>query len=650
MYNKLTMTFFRLVLLGCLYCLLPTSSFAANNTQLKKQRTVFQQAQKALQTNQISLFKKLNMQLKDYPLQPYLNYLYLRHRLNHAHSQAIASFINNHQGTFYANRLHSSWLNRLARDKNWSLFLTHYKDSSSASRQCQRLQALMSTGNSEQALAEVHPLWLVSRSQDKACDPVFKYWQNQGELTDELRWQRIILALNDNQFSLAKYLAKSVSNSTEAINLTALWKKAHTSPLTVLKPLPSKTTTPLSQDNALNRDIIQHAIKRLARKSTDKAYESWQRIQPAYRFSEQNKLTIQRYIANRAALSREDRSLEFFADIPAESWRVRAALWQQDWQAVEDAILDLNSNEQQTPRWRYWLARSQEQLGQQQQANDLYQSLLMDRDFYSFLAADQLHQPYQMNHNPITYTASELDSFSQRPAVIRLKEFYALNMNLEARRQAYALKIRLSTHELQLLATLTHQWGWHNQTIALLGKAKYWDALDLRFPIVYDNAILKAGKKNGLDPSWLFGIARQESAFNPSARSHVGATGLMQLMPKTGKLIARLINQPLKRTSELLNPNRNIQLGSAYLRRMYDKNQHNPVLATASYNAGPHRIKRWLPAQNLPADIWIENIPFTETRHYTQSVLSYAAIFDYQRKQAITPLADRMPAVQAKKP
>jgi len=629
---------------------LATNSFAANNAQLNKQRLVFQQAQKALQTNQISLFNKLNSQLNGYSLQPYLDYLYLRHKLNHTNNQAIAQFIKKNQGTFYANRLHSRWLSRLAHDKKWPLFLSHYKDSSSASRQCLRLQALIATGKGQQALAETLPLWLVSRSQDKACDPVFKFWHEQGGLTDELRQQRIMLTLYDNQFSLAKYLAKSLTNPKETTELTALWKKAHQSPLAVLKQLPKQIKAPLSQDNVLHREIIQHAVKRLARKSTDEAYETWLRIRPAYRFSEQDKLTVQRYIANRAALNREDRTLEFFADIPAEPWRVRAALWQQDWRAVKEAILDLNLNVQQTPRWQYWLARSQAELGQQQAANELYQSLLMERDFYSFLAADKLQQPYQMNHNPIPFQLNELDELSQRPAVARLKEFYTLNMKLEARRQAYALISTLSPYELQLLATLTHQWGWHNQTIAILGKAKYWDALDLRFPIIYDTAILKAGKKNGLDPSWLFGVARQESAFNPSARSHVGATGLMQLMPKTGKLIARLINQPLKKTSELLNPDRNIQLGSAYLRRMYDKNQHNPVLATASYNAGPHRIKRWLPTHDLPADIWTENIPYTETRRYTQSVLSYAAIFDYQRKQTIIPLADRMPVVKGKMP
>jgi soluble lytic murein transglycosylase len=180
-----------------------------------------------------------------------------------------------------------------------------------------------------------------------------------------------------------------------------------------------------------------------------------------------------------------------------------------------------------------------------------------------------------------------------------------------------------------------------------LGKAQYWDALDLRFPVVYDDAMLQAGKAQGLDPSWLLAIARQESAFNPEARSHAGAMGLMQLMPDTGRLISKIINRPLKQLSELYRPERNIELGSAYLRRMYDENQKNPVLATAAYNAGPHRVNKWLPDSSLDADIWAENIPFNETRHYVQTVMSYAAIFDSQRNQSIKPLSERMPKVKS---
>jgi soluble lytic murein transglycosylase len=215
-------------------------------------------------------------------------------------------------------------------------------------------------------------------------------------------------------------------------------------------------------------------------------------------------------------------------------------------------------------------------------------------------------------------------------------------MQLEARRQLYHLMQTLSKDELMLLASITHEWKWHNQTIAILGKARYWDALDLRFPVLFEQDMLQASKTTGIDASWLLAIARQESAFNPSARSQVGAKGLMQIMPATGKLIAKLINKPLKHTAELLKPKRNIELGSAYLKHVYDENQQNLILATASYNAGPHRVKNWLPDQKIDADIWIENIPFNETRKYTRNVLAYSAIFDYQRNQPITRLSQTM--------
>ncbi|PHS69943.1 MAG: transglycosylase [Methylophaga sp.] len=641
-------------ILCCFWAINISYANDTSNQTLTKQRILFQQAQKALKTHQLTRFKVLLEQLADYPLQPYLQYQFLQHRLNHLPDEPIANFLSEYPDTFFATRLRSRWLDKLARKKKWQLFLDHYQAPQSITKQCLRLQALLNTGQKEQAMAETVPLWLVPRSQNKACDPAFSSWQKQGLLTDELRWQRINLALQENQFSLAKFLAKPMDNTTEVTAWINRWQKMHHNPLSLLKQLPGKSLPSkganLFQDLPITREIILHGIERLAKKSTDKAYDNWLRIQSAYQFSEQDKLYIQRTIANRAALRREDRTLEFFGDIPAEPWRVRAALWQQDWPAVKRAILSLNITEQQSSRWQYWLGRSQVELGNSANANIIFQSIFLQRDYYAFLAADKLGRPYQMNHNPIVYEEIELTEFSQRPAVARLKEFYVLDIQLDGRRQAYELKQKLSPRDLQLLAILTHQWNWHHQTIALLGKAQYWDALNLRFPIVYDTAILKAGKKNGLNPSWLFGIARQESAFNPQARSHVGATGLMQLMPKTGKLIARLINKPMKKTSELLNPNRNIQLGSAYLRRMYDKNQQNPVLATASYNAGPHRVAQWLPEHELPADIWLENIPFNETRKYTRSVLSYAAIFDYQRKQKIIPLFDRMPAVQAKTP
>ncbi|PCJ32412.1 MAG: transglycosylase [Gammaproteobacteria bacterium] len=639
----------RLVLLVLSYSLiaLPSLSYAADTkTDLAKQRITFQQAQKALKTNQTTQFKKLYSKLNDYPLQPYLSYLHLRHRLSHVDDATITQFLTKNPDAFYSDRLRNSWLNRLAKEKKWPSYLTHYQLPQSLSRQCLRLQALIATGKGDDALADTQALWLVPISQHKNCDPAFKYWQSKKKLTDELREKRIFLALKASQFSLATYLAKSLSSDdvSSTTKMISQWKQAHHSPALFLKG--SKTL----DDTAVNRDILQHAIKRLSRKSAQSAFTAWQPLQTQFQFTAETNTLIRSYIGKRAALNHNNKALSFFADDSAEPWRVRAALWKQDWPEVQKSILNLSTDEQHESRWQYWLGRSQAEQGKQAAADSTFQGLIMDRDYYSFLSADKLGQQYQMNHNPIVVAESALKEFSQRPAMLRLYEFHTLNMKLEARRQAYKLMQTLSPRELQLLATLTHKWGWHNQTIALLGKAKYWDALDLRFPVLFDTEMAAASKLHNIDTSWLLGVARQESAFNPRARSHVGARGLMQLMPATATLVARLINKPINNMSELYDPARNIQLGSTYLNKMYHEKQSNPVLATASYNAGPHRIARWLPKKDLAADIWVENIPYTETRRYTRRVLSYSAIFDYQRKQTITPLSDRMPAVRAKTP
>lgn len=638
-----------LSLILSLLLLLPTASFAVDDASLKQQRNTFLEAKKALAEHRLIQFRQLQSQLKDYPLQGYLDYLYLRPRLHLRDNQAVNKFLYENQNTFYAGRLRNAWLDQLAKNKQWSLFLKHYTLPQPASRQCLRLQALIATHQFEQALKEIPDLWLVNKSQHKNCDPAFTYWQDKGFLSDDMRGQRIQASLKNNQFNLASYLAKPLKNNIQVRKWIAHWKHMYSNPLAELEKLSNQPDL-VKQDRLQFQELVLYGINRLARRSTDHAYAQWLKLQEQYQFDEHYRHDIQMAVATRAALNRQDRTLEFYGDLSDQPWRVRAALWQQDWPAVSKAINSLNPEEQSSSRWQYWLARAQEKLGQQEEAKHRLQHLIHERDYYSFLAADRLGEPYQMNHNPIAADLSELTQLSKHPEVVRLREFFALDMRLEARRQAYFLQQTLSTAELKLLALITHQWGWHNQTIAVLGKVKYWDDLSLRFPVVFDDLIVKAGKLHKLDPSWLLGVARQESAFNPQARSAVGAIGLMQLMPKTGQATAKLIKKPLRDVSELLKPSRNIQLGSAYLKQMYDKYQQNPVLATASYNAGPHRVARWLPKTKLPADIWIENIPYNETRHYTSNVLSYAAIFDYQRRQPITPISQRMPEIEAQSP
>lgn len=626
---------------------------ANDGPELSKQRETFKKALKALETNQLNLFQGFQDKLEGYPLQGYLQYRYLRHRLNHVSPKEVAQFLGQENNTFYAERLRRVWLQKLAKQKQWDLFLKYYQPQLSAKLDCYQLQGLMNTGQQALAFEKTPAMWLVDHSQDEICDPVFAAWQKHGLLTDGLRWQRMLMALRDNQFSLAKYLAKSVTNSDQALGWVSRWQQIHNTPLALLKQLPgtppaNKNAVSLARDTDLSREIILHGIARLARLDTEKAFQSWMRIKNSYQFNQQEITQARVSIGFRSALNREAEALKYYGQINGGEWHVRAALWQQNWSEVKRVIAGLPDEQKSSTHWQYWLGRAQAESGEHLLAQETFSRIINERDYYAFLAADQLEQSYQMNHRPILISNDELKRMQQDPAIQRLAEFYHLNMMLDARREAYYQRLTRTPRELQLMAKITHDWGWHNQTIAILGSARYWDALDLRFPVLFDTEVLKASEKTGLDPSWVLAIARQESAFNVHARSHAGAMGLMQLMPNTGRLIAKLINKPLKNLSELYRGDRNIELGSAYLKKMYDENQHNPVLATAAYNAGPHRVNRWLPETTLPADIWAENIPFNETRHYVKSVMSYAAIFDSQRNQKIKPLSDRMPAVSVK--
>ena len=631
------------------------SLMAGTSQQIQKKRFTFSQAKIALETNKKQQYQKLRKKLDDYPLAAYLDYLDLRQRIGIISESDVSNYFAAHPNTFFADQLRSRWLNKLATQKKWSSFLDFYQAPQSTKIQCLRLQALMNTQQTEAAFAEAPSLWLTPKSQHKACDPVFKKWRQKGLLTPELIRQRMRLALEANQFSLASYLAKSLPDTEKQRQWISRWKKIHQQPTSLLKQLPvlnkpAKDSVSLAHDVKLTRDILKHGLQRLARKSPTKAQQHWQRIEPHYQFTRQDKIDIQRYIGQRAALNRDPDALAFFKGVINEPWKIRAALWQRNWPVVKQEILHLSREEQEKTRWQYWLARSLEAEGKNELAKETYQAIINQRDYYSFLSADRLKVPYQMNHHPIQFEQAEFNSFKERIEIQRLKEFYHLDMQLQARRQAYRLMQVLPKNELMMLATLTHQWQWHNQTIAILGKARYWDALDLRFPVLFEKDMLAASKQTGIETSWLLAIARQESAFNPKARSHVGARGLMQIMPKTGKLIAKLINKPLKSSNELLQPQRNIQLGSAYLKHVYQQKQNNLVLATASYNAGPHRVKRWLPEKPIETDIWIENIPFNETRHYTSNVLAYSAIFDYQRNQPINRLSQFMADVKPKDP
>ncbi|MES9893211.1 MAG: transglycosylase SLT domain-containing protein, partial [Candidatus Thiodiazotropha sp.] len=184
--------------------------------------------------------------------------------------------------------------------------------------------------------------------------------------------------------------------------------------------------------------------------------------------------------------------------------------------------------------------------------------------------------------------------------------------------------------ELKAAARLAQHWEWPSQSILTLARLRHWNDLELRFPLAHRQAIADQARDHGIDTAWIYAILRQESAFISDARSTAGARGLMQLMPKTAKQVAKELKQSPVKLEDLYQPEVNIKLGAGYLNKVYRQLQESPVLATAAYNAGPHRVLSWLPEQSQASDIWIETVPFKETREYLKRVFAYTVIYSYR--------------------
>jgi len=221
---------------------------------------------------------------------------------------------------------------------------------------------------------------------------------------------------------------------------------------------------------------------------------------------------------------------------------------------------------------------------------------------------------------------------------------------IDARREWYFVTSKLLDEKQRTIAAkIAQQWEWHNRAILTIAHTKQRDDMELRFPIMFKDRVAHYSQQHKLDDAYTFAVIRRESAFAPDARSPVGALGLMQIMPATGRSVAKKMKLRYKGKSQLLSTETNLKLGTNYLQKMLNKFHQQPVLASAAYNAGGHRVKRWLPKDaKMPAVSWVESIPFKETREYVSAVLAYTSIYQHRLGKSITRLEKRMPDVPKK--
>jgi len=603
--------------------------------RIDDQRSTFLKAEHALQRGTTQEFERLRERLRDYPLYPYLEYEGLLQDLEHADNREVGRFLDRYASTPLANMLRADWLDQLAKQRRWADYLRFYQSSESVSRRCDHLHALIATGKTEEAMPEVAAIWLYGKSRPRACDPVFSAWTRAGYRTTDMLWRRIEMAMEAGEWRLAEYLARDLSDVDQM--WVKRWVRLYRTPASASEG--DRFSTPHPYREAM----LSHAVRRLARWDGPQALELWQDIKPRYAFSSEQIRDTEQYILRNLVREPGDAAYDFIRqvevgeqDLKAHEARIRAALLREDWPQVVRWIAVLPKEARDQEGWSYWLARALQGSGEPEAARAVYAKVAAERSYYGFLAADQIGVEYHLAHVETPAAAELLAEIAQLDAVKRAEELFALERWSDARREWQWATSGMDQKQLKAAAKLAATRGWHDRAIFTLAKTGYWDDLELRFPLEHAELVQQNAKRQGIDIAWVFAVMRQESAFMHNARSHAGAMGLMQLMPATARNVARdVLKRKPPRRRELLEPDTNIALGSAYLKQMKGELGDSAVLATAAYNAGPHRVTRWLPDRTLPADIWIELVPFAETRGYLQRVLTYTVI--YEKRMGMTP-------------
>ncbi len=614
-----------------------------DHSTLTQDQRDFLNAHTAIQNGDRPLIAQYKKQLKDYPLLPYIIYLDLLRNLNDVPTISILNFIATHKDTHLANRLTLRWLNHLGKTKQWPLFLKHYnpKEQTSTNLACYHIQAQLAKSDSYFDLSTIKPLWITGRPLSKSCQPLDTYIRKHHKLTGSMLWDNIILAFKNRQISFANQLSRDLSSKER--KFYQAWLKIDKNPKLLAEGLPKDM--PIK----IRRAIFKQSIVRLARKEAVFARQLLKEHASTHNISQQNINELKRTIALRLAYRYKPEAKEFLYKVnriePSKNtlrWQLQVALRNSDWITILKTFELLEPEKQLKDKWQYWKARSLDETGRQKQAKPIFQKLAKNRNFYGFLSADILNLDYQFNPRTNENIATDylIKKYSQ---LARIKELHAINWNINANREWHHLLNNVKADDLEGINYIAFNWGQYNVAIRGAAKARDWNNISLRFPTPHKKYIMKAAKNNKIDPAWIYGVMRRESAFAKHANSSAGAQGLMQLMPKTAQYIGEKIGVNSGVYRNLTNASSNIKLGSAYLNYLYSKFDNNRIKATAAYNAGPHRVNSWTPQnKSIAADQWIDSIPFTETRKYVKAVMTYTIVFQSLLNQKYERLESHM--------
>ncbi|MDT0593275.1 lytic transglycosylase domain-containing protein [Glaciecola petra] len=603
-------------------------SYSLETPERLKQRAAFLRAEKTIWRMDSDEFLSTVESLGDYPLVPYLIARKISDSFSLKDEAQIRAFLNKYGDSPIGLSVRRNWLFYLARKKQYGLFIDFYRPTSNTKLRCHYIHAQMKQGINETVFYEqIADLWTVGKSQPKECDAPFKRWIKAEQLTEDLILLRIEKSADGGSHTLIPYLRSLLP--TEKQYLADLWRKTRRDPSYVkaLARFPAKYPN-------IEANIISYGLSRLIWRDAELAVRTMQKAEKSKVFSNQQKSKV--YDAFGIKLAIDDannaerwliKSAEVSDNPEVVRWHLAYLLKQQDWQKI--ALLIESSPPQLVAAkdYTYWLARAYENLGREQQARVLYTQLAQSRHYYGFLASARLGQVFSLQDEPLHVNHAEALVVLSNEATERAFELKALKRFHYARAEWRYMQGQLDKRHKLVSTVISSAWAWHDQSIFTFSREDYLNDVGRRFPTAFEDLIVEEAKKNNIAPEWTFAIARRESSFMTDAVSTANARGLMQVLPSTAKYLEK------RRVSakQLLDAGTNVRIGNKYLRYLMNKLDNNSVLATASYNAGWRRVLKWLPeTAPLEADIWVEIIPYRETRNYVKAVMAYKQIYRAQ--------------------
>jgi soluble lytic murein transglycosylase len=576
-------------------------------------------------------------------LEPYVEYWRLTSRLDAAGDDEVRAFLARWPGSPLADRMRVEWLKSLGKRAQWSAFGAEYppRAGEDVELACYGIQ-FHRVRDGDAALLAARSLWFNAQATPEACEPLFAALIANGDLTLADRRARFRLATEAGNIRLAQSIAVDLPPGDRIA--------AHEFLAVERDPARALAKGEFAWKHRGGRELALYALERSARNDAGSVRAAWEKQRG--RLPDADRLYGNARIAFHAARQLNPQANDWFREAAGapmsdmqHAWRARAALRADAWPDVDAAIDAMPPPLAQDPAWRYWKARALAAVGRTEEANAVYAALASGFHFYGLLSAEALGLRVEPKTAPAQPSDADLAAFGVQPGVRRAVRLAELNMRAESQREWVYVVRGQDDDGLLLAADYARRAGLYDRAINTAERTASRHDFGLRYPMPFREQFAAAARDQTVDEALLLGLARQESRFIPDIVSSAGAVGLMQLMPPTARWVAKRMGMADYRPATITDVALNTQFGAFYFKYWLERLERIPALAAAAYNAGPNRAQAWRNGAPLEGAIWVESIPFNETRDYVKKVLTNTMFYARELNQPYVPLTTRLGTV-----